>query len=240
MSNCENFKRPRQLGLSIYTSDVSLYDGANLECVDLPDNPSLNDVIEAFGEKFCSLITLINNFESATVVIPNDPWVSLMDNAVGITDPQGTSGGTTYNSVSVNVAYKVISEDAAIVKCKTILDVTLDGDPTRVLNYSFYLDNIAVGASEWFPTLEKSFQGIFPDALDVNAQNIGVPIVIYASGGEGYGVLDVDDYDSQGRAGCSSGLFFVQLAAPKITTPGTYLMVIEWEMTVQLETVVIA
>ncbi len=229
--NCENFKRPRQLGLSIYTSDVSLYDGANLDCVPIPDNASLNDVIEAFGEQFCSLIELINNIE---VTAPNDPWVSIMNNGTGISGIVGSGAVTVFNDITVNVAYKVISEDAVIVKCKTLLDVTLDGDTTRELDYRFTLSNLTT--SNWF-TGTKMFQSIFPDSLDIQAESFAVPVSIVALGGEGYDTLNHDDYDSQGRAFCSNGIFFVQHAAPKVASAGTYLFELEWEMTCQLENV---
>lgn len=145
MANCENYKRPRQLGLSIHTSDVSLYDGSNLNCVDLPAGADLNDVIEAFGEKFCDLITLINAAATpAPAVIPNDPWVDMDETQMNLVVWNGTA---TQNSTTIDMTYKVIAEDAVIIKAHIISNVTVDALSDSVnLNFRFP----SFSGSSWF------------------------------------------------------------------------------------------
>src|SRR3972149_5705838 len=170
--------------------------------------------------------------EGATVVIPNDLWVTILNNGVGITNPQGTAGGTTYNSVVVDVAYKILSEDTAVIKVRGVLNVniaTVEGFNAidNLLNFSFVLDNIQIGNSQWFPLQEKKFQGLFPDLL---GNNFGVPVVITHTGGD---ALLVSNYDSSGRAGCSNGSVFCQNVSPKVLA-GNYIFSVEFEMVVQL------
>ena len=145
MANCENFKRPRQLGLSIHTSDVSLYDGSNLNCVDLPAGADLNDVIEAFGEKFCDLITLINAAATpAPAVIPNDPWVDMDETEMTLVT---WIGSAVNNSTTIDMTYKIIAEDAVVIKAQIISNVTVDALIDSVnLNFRFP----AFGSSNWF------------------------------------------------------------------------------------------
>lgn len=166
--------------------------------------------------------------------IPNDAWVSLMNNDPLITLITGV-GGVTFLDITVNVAYKVLSPDTAIIKCVTYLDVTLDGDPDQVIDYRFALADGTT--SGWFSG-SKNFQSLFPNGGAGDAESFGVPVVIQAlTGGEGFGTLDPGDYDSQGRAACSNGLFFVQGAAPKAAA-GTYRFSVSWEMAVQLRTTI--
>jgi len=159
--------------------------------------------------------------------VPNDDWVVIENNGAGITNPQGTSGSTTYNDVNVNVAYKIMNADTAIVKIKAILDVDID-DVNDVLDFNFILDNISIGGSNWFPALEKRFKTNLP-------QSFAVPVAVTYTGGAD--VLLNSEYDSNGRAASTNGLFIFQSIRPRIASSGNYIFLIETEMTCQLESV---
>jgi len=182
MANCENYKRPRQLGLSIHTSDVSLYDGSNLNCVDLPAGADLNDVIEAFGGKFCDLIDLINAAATpAPVTIPNDPWVDVDETGMTLVTWAGTA---VNNSTTIDMTYKIISEDAVVIKAQIVSNVTIDALTDSVnLNFRFP----AFGGSSWFagtklidPMIQRVPIAIFTSTATTEIPN-GVGCAVFST-----------------------------------------------------------
>jgi hypothetical protein len=169
---------------------------------------------------------------------PNDPWVVILNNGAGISGVTW-QGSATNNALDVNVAYKVIAPDAAIVKVRTFVDVTFDdaGGPgnesiNRALNYRFTLDPIPIGGSNWFPTESKSFTTIFTESFAVPIQI--TPVWDGVTPGIANPLLS--EYQSKGRGFSNNGLFFVQSAGP-VVAPGRYQFLIEWEIACQLNLV---
>jgi hypothetical protein len=113
--------------------------------------------------------------------IPNDDWVVFSD-----ADPEITSfdvnAGITTHFQEVQVAYKPIAYDAALVKVKARINVTIPNDEgfnlrdvDRLLSFDFILADIPVGGSNWFPTETGTLTALFPDLL---GDNFGVPVSI--------------------------------------------------------------
>lgn len=228
--NCDNFKSPKQLGLNICTSDVSCYDGVSLNCIELPSNPDLNDVIAATDAKICDVINLINTISVPLPTIPDDPWVYLTD-----VDPEITgfnfSGTATEVSSELNVAYKVLSPSHAILKVKAILTVIMTS-PELDIDFDFFLGNVQNADSGWFSSGEKVFSSILPDSLV--GENFGVPVSIIRIGGDAL-PTHFEDYHSKGRAGVSDGFVFTQRTAPN--TPlqsGEHSFIVEFEIMCRL------
>lgn len=172
--------------------------------------------------------------------IPNDDWV-VFDQ----TDPQITSfdvnSGITTHSQEVQVAYKPIAVDTALVKVKARLNVTIPNDVgfnlrdvDRLLSFDFILANIPIGGSEWFPTQTGTLTALFPDFL--LGDNFGVPVSITSTTVVG-GLEDplaFGDFQSKGRGSVTNGLFFCQQVGPAVAA-GRYSFLIEWEMICRIE-----
>ena len=228
MSECDNFKSPKQLGLKICTSDVECYNGVILECIDLPSNPSLNNVIEATDDKICELINLINGIVAPAPVIPNDDWVVIDE-----TDPKITvilqQGSVVWNDFTFGIAYKILSTDHAIIKFRAHLDVNIV-QISDTINFTIGIDNINNSESNWFSVGDKRFQSILPY---VAGDSFAVPITYLKVGGDVLGTHPFD-YDIMGRAASSNGGIIVQNMVPKIAN-GNHIFLVEFEMVVGLQ-----
>lgn len=213
--SCENYKSPKELGLRICTSDVPCYDGQGLECVDLPSNPSLNDVISSIDDAVCSLISLIN---SGGGNVPNDDWVELINANMSSVNWTGTDTGAGA-SLDILFQYKVTSPDSAIVKCNARVTATITG-LLDFVNFNFTTPNVS--GSNWF-TGDKKFR-----TTDIAfTRGIHTPVSIIASDGT------TQQYISKGRAFASDNIFTVGFAQPNIPN-GTYDFEIDFEMTCRL------
>lgn len=225
MSNCENYKRPRQLGLSIHTSDVSLYDGESLNCLNTPDNPDLNDVIESIDERICQLIELINNASNPTVTVPNDDWVELTNSDMTVINYTGTAGGTPEDrDMDISFMYKVISEDAALVKCNVRLSSPITA-LTDFVQFNFRFP--AISGSNWFVgTKQMTTTNV------ANTKQHQAPVSIVAIDGLG------GTYSSKGRVEAFSGggitnLFSVGYCQPNISS-NDYIFEISFDLICKL------
>lgn len=205
------------------------------------------------GDDGVSIVNIIDNGDGTMTIVmsdsteyiipipsgtvPNDDWVMFSD-----TDPEITSfdvnSGITTNSKAVEVAYKVIAPDAALVKVKAVLNVTIPNDVgfnlrdvDRLLSFDFILANIPIGGSEWFPTQTGTLTCLFPDIL---GDNFGVPVSITAVTGGEVDPLAFGDFQSKGRGSVTNGLFFCQQVGPAVAA-GTYAFLIEWEMSCKIE-----
>lgn len=170
--------------------------------------------------------------------IPNDAWVMFAD-----TDPEITSfdvnAGITTIGKSVQVAYKPISADTALVKVRAVLNVSIpvtvpgfnQRDVDRCLDFDFILADIPVGGSNWFPTQTGKLTSMFPTLL---GENFGVPVSICTTSSEGDDPIAFGDYTSKGRGSCTNGLFFCQQVCP-IVVAGRYTFLVEWEMMCRIE-----
>lgn len=139
MSDCENFKSPQALGLKICTSDITCVNGLNFECINLPSNPDLNDVLNSIDDSVCELFGLVNNI---TVPSPTpDPWLKYQ--AVDVTSNSITpfpdfpdSGIATVDLGSgiipvSDIAYNVISENTVQIKGWVEFKIDLDTVPVN-------------------------------------------------------------------------------------------------------------
>lgn len=174
---------------------------------------------------------------SATV--PNDDWVIFNQDDPEITSFDVNVGITTH-SQEVQVAYKVIAPDAALVKVTSVLNVTIPNaegfnlrDVDRTLDFDFILANIPIGGSNWFPSQTGTLTALFPDLL---GDNFGVPVSICSTTIPG-GLEDplaFGDFQSKGRGSVTNGLFFCQQVGPAVAA-GRYSFLIEWEMMCRIE-----
>jgi len=181
---CRNYKSPKQLGLRICTSDIPCYDGQGFECIELPSNPSLNQVLKAIDLEFCALLELINN-----IALPNEPWENLVDGLNVISKQfQGKEGTTLVgdeSSIQVRGNYHVLSPNAIAVG--GTIDLTVDIDPTAE-DYDgggFQIDLA-------YEAIESAIGGWFNPDLKIHSNgqfsNVSPTSVLYTapSGSEGY------------------------------------------------------
>lgn len=215
--NCENFKSPSALGLRICTSDVPCYDGLAFECIPLPSNPSLNDVLKSIDEAHCELINLIN---SGGGNVPNDDWVEFTNVDMIAINYTGTAGGTPIDrNMNILFQYKVTSPDSAVVKC----NVTFEAPITGILDFTQFNFTIPdITGSNWF---SGNKQMVATDIAFTRA--LHVPVSLIATDGTG------QQYVSKGRAGASNNLFSVGFCQPNIAN-GSYNFEIDFEMTCRL------
>lgn len=54
MANCSNSYKPSGFDEVLTTSDISIYDGNALQCVNLTGSPTLNQVLSAIDQAICS------------------------------------------------------------------------------------------------------------------------------------------------------------------------------------------
>ena len=59
MGNCNNSYKPKGFDETLFTSDVSIYDGNALQCVDITGSSSLNQVIAAIDKAICSSLSTV-------------------------------------------------------------------------------------------------------------------------------------------------------------------------------------
>ena len=128
MSNCDNYKSPSALGLTICTGDVSCYTGSILSCIELPANPTLNDIISATDTKICELVTLIN--ASAGAPTP-DGWILYQfADFISYTAVPYTpfSDGVTIPALSNTawIAIKVVDANTVLIKGDLRFTATFD------------------------------------------------------------------------------------------------------------------
>ena len=221
MSGCENSKSPRALGLNLCTSDIPCYNGQNLDSVDLPSNPSLNDVIESIDSEICSLIGLIAG--AGTPTIPNDPWVELDLPSMVASNYTGTAGGAigTYNP-NLFFTYKVISEDTALVRCNMRLNNVPITGILDFVQFNFTTPNLLASGHNWLPVDKR-----FTTENIANTVATSSPVSIIAVNGTGV------EYVSKGRVNAANNIFAVGFCQPNITN-GNYNFEIDFEITCRL------
>ena len=209
MSDCENFKSPRELGLRICTSDIFCYDGADFECLVVPSDPTLNDILAAIDTQVCNLLELINN--PVAPVVPNDVWKTLnLGDLVAFNFTGIVGSGTT-----VGFDYKIIAVDSALVRCR----VKFSGNITSLfdfVNFNFTLPSFTV--SNFF-TVAKQFTMITADGGDLTHSPISIVIT------DGTGL----EYVSKGRATVTNNLVFTGFSQPNIVN-GNYDFEIDFQL----------
>lgn len=166
--------------------------------------------------------------------VPNDDWVIIQNNGEGISAVTWQGSATNNAGPIINVAYKILSEDTVLVKVLAFLDINITA-PDNSLNFRFTLDNIAIGASNWFPGVTKYFNSTLGPVLTPTP--FAVPVQLTAvSDGVTPGVLlpTLDEYQSKGRAFINNGLVFAQSVSPVLSTNGHYQFQVEFELSAQL------
>jgi len=230
MSDCTNYKSPKQLGLRICTSDVPCYDGSILECINLPSNPSLNDVIKSTDEAICNLIDLINNIEVPAAVIPQDDWVVIDETYPFITPVDFSGASPVPNGFTFDVAYKILSADHAIVKVNAEYDVTIVSQFTDNMAFRIYMDDILDANSNWLNGTNGRFQSNITYPSNPSTRNFGVPVTYWISGGEDNPApFNSDFFKIKGRATISNGVIVAQMMYPSAPV-GNYIFNIEFEI----------
>lgn len=167
-------------------------------------------------------------------VIPNDDWVVIQNNGAGITLPT-FNGSATPNAIPVvDLAYKVISADTAIIKGYVFLDVNITAIENS-LNFRFGLAPIPIGGSQWFPLVSKSFNNSFGPAITPSSLCVPVQVTTVWNGiTPGVLTPTLDEYQSKGRIGVFNGLFSAQAVGPVLSTFGRYQFTVEFELTAKL------
>lgn len=99
------------------------------------------------------------------VVVPNDSWIDLDETDMSSITFSGTA---THTSTAIDLTYKIIAEDAVIIKCFMRIEATITG-LTNTLQNSFR-----------FPALGSS--NFFVGTKLLTGMTQRVPISLYSSG----------------------------------------------------------
>jgi hypothetical protein len=180
----------------------------------------------------------LSNASSYVIDIPSDPtpndaWVLIQNSGAGVSGITWQGSATDNADPIINVAYKILSEDAAIVKVNAFLDATITA-PDNSLNFRFTLDPIAIGASNWFPLVSKYFTSTLGPVLTPTPFAVPIQITpVWDGVTPGIASPTLDQYQSKGRAFINNGLVIVQAAGPVLPN-NRYQFSIEFELAAQL------
>lgn len=213
------------------------------DCCVVHDGDGIADLNIQTGDRVCDIwqkialaITAIQGGGGGPVNpadLPNDDWVIIQANGAGISSPLWQGSATSNATPSIDVAYKVLNVDTAVVKVKAFLDATFTA-PDNSINFRFTLDPIAIAGSNWFPALSKYFTTTLGPLL--TPTSFAVPIQITPTWDgftPGIALPTLDQYQSKGKAFINNGLVFVQAAGPVLAN-ARYQFLVEFELTAQL------
>jgi len=146
-NECPPLLKPSDLGLTIATSDVTLFDG-NLTCVSVPANSTLNEVLAALDAAICDMAVA--------------PSLDAADISYSGTTDFGclTLSGTNLEEIVGELATAICVNDAAIDALATIVnDLCIDDiDLCNIINTDLYA---------------CVFGSVAPPALDPPNDNLG-------------------------------------------------------------------